>query len=396
MSEKILYLHAGSHKTGSSALQNFFENNVNQLESLGFSYENRNNIETKYQITCGNGPLLYSTLEDPYKSDNEIDSLLLEYFGQRDKAICSNECFTALQETNWKKLFESLKRLNIQLKIIVYVRNIIPFLLSAYDQVIKEGDEHREFNEWVLQDGIAHVIAPILLKTIADHLPKSNIFVLHYDREETRLIKSFLSVIGIEHLFKIDSIDQHRRVNRSLTTNERKALLNINKVLGFGYSKELSDMLLYANPEIPVVFESCDKKTEEFLIDFYKNDVNWINNEFFNGQSVLSVLPIEAERKKINQASEIEPITDILIDKLILNWALEKIKFAKLESERSLIDKLRVVAMQGALKNNQSDIPIDFDPLAYLLLNYDLIRAGVDPIKHYIENGKSEDRKYKF
>lgn len=41
------------------------------------------------------------------------------------------------------------------------------------------------------------------------------------------------------------------------------------------------------------------------------------------------------------------------------------------------------------------DIPKDFDPEAYLELNPDVASAGVDPLVHYLEFGKHENRYYK-
>ena len=42
-----------------------------------------------------------------------------------------------------------------------------------------------------------------------------------------------------------------------------------------------------------------------------------------------------------------------------------------------------------------SEVPADFDPLGYLLLNADVLKARVDPADHYLKHGKNENRKYK-
>lgn len=39
-------------------------------------------------------------------------------------------------------------------------------------------------------------------------------------------------------------------------------------------------------------------------------------------------------------------------------------------------------------------LPDDFDPAAYLALNEDLRRAGVDPVRHYLNHGHAEGRAY--
>ncbi|MFA5924758.1 MAG: hypothetical protein WC856_26305 [Methylococcaceae bacterium] len=269
MTDKTLFIHAGGSKTGSSALQNFFEINAPRLESLGFAYEYRLNIKSEYEINSGNGLLLYQVLSSATTTDNDIDSLVLSYFGQCNNAICSSECFAEFMAAhNWKKLIESSVRLGLKLKVIFYVRNVIPFLLSSYDQAIKRHGEWRLFDEWVIEADWRHSST---LRIITDELPKENVHVLHFDQTRASLFKGVLDVLGIDPSFKVDPNEQRRLVNRSLTEEERKALIKvnktlikINKALGGAYSRELSDLLIYANPNVQGEPILCNKKTTEF------------------------------------------------------------------------------------------------------------------------------------
>jgi len=88
MTEKILFLHIGATKTGSSMLQNFFEFNYIQLEKSGFAYENRLNIKSQFEVSSGNDIQLYDALTLISSTEDEIDNLVSSYFGQYDKAIC--------------------------------------------------------------------------------------------------------------------------------------------------------------------------------------------------------------------------------------------------------------------------------------------------------------------
>ena len=40
-------------------------------------------------------------------------------------------------------------------------------------------------------------------------------------------------------------------------------------------------------------------------------------------------------------------------------------------------------------------VPADFDPAIYLLLNQDVLNAGVDPTDHFMSYGKAHGRPYK-
>jgi hypothetical protein len=421
MTNRTLYLHAGGSKTGSSAIQNFLEANYSRLRDLGFSYENRVNINDAYSINSGNGLLLYSELSKVTITDDEIDSLLLSYFGQCNLAICSCEYFAELCALNWKRLFESTIRLHVKLKVIFYVRNVIPFFQSAYDQVIKRHGVWDSFDNWVAQPGKVDRQNVRALRTIADEIPLSNIKVNHYDSEKSGLISGFLDNLGIDTLFENAQNEQKRLVNRSLTDEERETLKIVNKTLGQRYSAELSDLLIKNHPECLGRPAAYNKTTVDLLFTRYNNDLDWVNNTFFNGQSVVTVLPIK-KNKQISlyhhlhqnlyalwkhvragvrhesqkDRSEGVPIHNDKIEIIVLVWALDKLKTIRHETGERIFDVLIDAANKKSHLNIDSRVPADFDVFAYLLLNQDVVYSGIDPIQHYINHGKQEGRLYKL
>lgn len=392
MTDRILFVHAGGSKTGSTALQNFFEHNFSLLVSFGFAYENRLNINSDFEVTSGNGRLLHDKLNFGDTPDNEIDRLVLSYFGRCNNAICSSEFFQLTQGLGWRKLFEASVRLGVTLKVIFYVRNIIPFFLSSYDQSIKTEGQCRLFDEWMQEVSWQHFDC---LQIIADELPHSDIKLIHFDSKKTDLIRSFLDVLGIDSSFEVSQKYQKNQVNRSLNKNEREALIKVNKVCGNAYSKELSNRLIYKHPYVPVKRYSCNKMTIDVLFDRFKDQMDWVNNTFFKGQSVVSVFPMESE-KNLNQNPRIKPMLNSIVEKQVLDWVLEKLKTIKIETELRALNALKDARAQNALGKYPPEIPADFDALAYLLLNPDVLHAGFDPIQHYILYGKEEGRDYKI
>jgi hypothetical protein len=392
MINRTLFVHAGGPKTGSSALQNFFEINASRLQHAGFSYENRLNIKYNYEINSGNGILLYDALSSATTTDNEVDSILLSYFGRCTNAICSSEFFAEFGAHEWKKLFESSMRLDVKLKVLFYVRNIIPYFLSGYDQMIKRHGECILFDEWIVKPTWQHGKA---LRTILQELPQSSLLVLHFDRERSSLIRGFLDNIGVDALFEVDIKDQKRQVNRSLTDAEREALKTVNRFLGNKYSMELSDLLIYADPNAQAEPVSCSTATTRFLIDRYNNEVDWVNKTFFHGQAIVSVFPIEPIKRPLRKKIALKPAFNSNLEKQVLEWALEKIKTIKDETDQRILNTLSAVAQNDSWKLHP-EIPTDFDLLAYLILNPDVLHADVDPIQHYFSHGKEEGRAYKF
>ena len=281
MNEKTLFMHAGGSKTGSSAIQDFLELNTTKLENLGYAYQNRANIEHNH-ISSANGEILFKTLFSLISTDNEVDRLLLSFFGEQNNAICSSELFQHLTDQGWKNLFFSLDRLNIKVKIIFFIRNVISFLNSAYDQMIKGHGEVRPLDQFYLEEEWYHITA---LRNMITIFPKGNIKVLHYDSLKTNLIESFLDVVLDVNLLEFSHEELHKKVNRSLTTEERDILLKVNSAIGDIYSFELSSLLIYSNPNPnpdcqPIVVK---KDIYELVRERYEDDINWVNDIFFKG-----------------------------------------------------------------------------------------------------------------
>lgn len=327
MTEKTLFIHAGGTKTGSSAIQNFLEIHAPRLDPYGFSYANRLNIDSKYEIHSGNGVSLFMLLTSTNFTANELDNLVLSYFENRNNAICSSEIFEDFDAPTWKILIESTERLAIKLLVIYYVRNMIPFFSSMYDQGIKRHGIWQEFNEIAMTMMTwNHVQA---LRPLVDGVSISRMRVLHYDSHSKDLIRSFLDNLGIDNSFKVEEPDRTRIVNRSLTNDERDHIRFINKIFGEKYSTEVSNFLLNTNQSASAEKINCSKNIVDELINRYKSDLDWINSTFFTGQNVLSfhdAEPLDNQQDPLHPSTETIIYNTCSVEKQLLNWALMKLK----------------------------------------------------------------------
>lgn len=392
MTEKTLFIHAGGSKTGSSAIQNFLELNFTQLESFGYAYENRANLKDINDISSGNGELLLCTLLSEISTNNEIDKVLLSYFLVHNNAICSSESLQHLTISNWRKFKSSLDRLNLKVKIIFFIRDVIPFLNSAYDQMIKRHGEIRQFDQFCLDEQWHHYSA---LRNIAFIFPKENIQLIHYDSFNKNIITTFLDTVLGVNLIDITQVQNQRKVNRSLTYDERDILLKVNNIFGDLYSAELSDLLIYKNPSLENNPVRLNKHTYRLVMERFQEEVKWVNNVFFLDQSIVTVLPIETS---LNETPKIKEVSDNKLLIQVLEWSFKKIQTVNVETEQRMLDKMNYMKSIGQIHAGKiyPDVPNDFDPVAYLLINEDVLNFGMDPITHYKSYGRYEDRQWRF
>jgi hypothetical protein len=392
-SDKVLFLHAGGTKTGTSALQNFLEIEKNQLRRFGLSYENSCGIKSGHEITSGNGAPLNAMLRDPESTHDDLVRMILSYFNGTRRAICSCEDFEELDQKRWTKLVQLAGNLGIHLELIFYVRDVMPFFWSGYDQAIKCDGEHRPFVHWAAQANWNHGVA---LREIAAQIPVHNIHVMHYEERTRAIFESFLNVMGIDATFNVEPLYKNTKVNRSLTKQEREALKLANSVLGTTYSRELSDLLIYSNPNAKSEPVFVGKRGHKLLLDRFRSDVNWVNETFFNGRNVVSISTVEtargSERKTVKSWN---PAERNVADKLSYIWAINQLETIKADVERLTIAQLDAAARRYS-QHTHPDLPTDFNVLAYLVRNPDVLFSGVDPVQHYLLNGRSEGRQYKY
>jgi hypothetical protein len=394
--DKVLFIHAGGSKTGSSAIQNFCEFNSNHLAALGYAYKNAVGLENEHDVNCGNGMLLYEALLNGINT--ELDEILNSYFGPINKAICSSEFFADLHDQGWQLLIQSASKLNIKIKTVFFVRSVIPFFLSNYDQSIKNHGEFRQLEEWSKDAAWQHGDFLRRLSEISDQI---GLQVLSFDNVKTSLLHSFFEIIDcdVNSLSSLIS-QQGASINRSLTNNERDILKHVNRILGKSFTFEISKMLIQSNPEATSEHASYHSDWAEYMKARFNDDVTWVNERFGAGSRLVDVsppsLPIKREKAV---SSKVNTPTKYATAMNVLNWSLNQLDNAKILAGETIIQQLTSAKANRQYVANFStlispDLPVDFDPLAYLLKNDDVLLAAEDPIFHYLTWGRSEGRSY--
>ncbi len=403
--QRTIYFHIGGPKTGSSALQNFLELNREKLSSCGIDYNNAPPIETEFDITSGNGVLLADAINGSF-SENYHDEILCSYFEKCNKAICSSEVMSIIDEQGWKKILASCNRLNLNYEIIFFVRDVAPYIYSSYNQAVKRHGEYRSAN-FIKEYEWTHVN---VLRTLTRVISREKIKVIHYEKIKTDIVGAFFEAIRVDHGFLL-KLPRPKSVNRSLDEDELGALRPLNKILGENYSSEMSDFLINANPELKVKAR-YDPNVIHLIRNKFLADVVWVNNTFFEKENVVSILAVSPENGGFNIFKAIN-LRDLLggvlrrvlsyapcknernIESLLLHWAAKKIVTTHSLSMVFLSNKICHLTTDRRLENDPA-IPGDFDPIVYLLLNPDLIDASVNPFEHYINYGMQEGRLYIF
>jgi hypothetical protein len=250
--------------------------------------------------------------------------------------------------------------------------------LSAYDQLIKRHGECRPFKTFVSNFDYEHFVTLNEIYTLFD---KNRIRTIHYETASADLFGSFFGALDV-NILTFQNRGETIVVNRSLCREERSAIRAINRIYGELYSAKISDMLIYMNPNKTSDKMALDCLTVKYLQNKFQDQVSWINEQFFDGKSIVSI------HKNVTTQHNTTSCRKLVHDSIF--------EFFKNEEQVIAAIKLFCEQIKDNCSQNKHLLPDDFDCIKYLTINRDVFLAKVDPCDHYIRNGMAEGRQYKM
>lgn len=239
---KTLYLHIGTPKTATTAIQFFCRDNQEILNSHGYIYPI---FEWKYPnvLRTRNAHFLvgdtYLTQqernpEEEAKVFQEAFRQIYEAFEQYDNVILSDESMWnhGFRIGGWDRLKEELDKNTFAVKVIVYFRRQDEFTYSWWNQVVKEGMKKTSSYTWkeMLEKlPVVQLDYYGTLEKIAAVVGKENITVRKFDRSSfvgQAIQADFADAIGLDisEGYQIES--KVENVSLTKSSNEIKRLLN--------------------------------------------------------------------------------------------------------------------------------------------------------------------------
>lgn len=195
---KQIILHIGTHKTGTSSLQYFLSTYEAALKEAGVLYP----LGGRHELSPGRSALAHHALAHsvrgkvPSGGRRYWDALLEELARSREgTAVVSSEEFEGCEPEHVRQARAHLGAYRV--KVVVYLRNRLDFLVSAYKQRVKAGRYCGTFGDFIRED--ARPGYGELLKRWADVFGAENVLARVYDkvRKSPGVEEEFLNILGI-------------------------------------------------------------------------------------------------------------------------------------------------------------------------------------------------------
>ena len=378
-----LVLHIGAHKTGTSAIQRFLASNIENLRSIGLDYMNAEPPRGDLHTT-GNGLPIFLYFERGEAEPRKLESLIDGYFGAQRTAIISSELLSSIPAAGWLHIIDACQAQKITPSAIYYVRNVYPFYISTYNQLVKHNGVTESFEEFVDQNSVFNCADRLTL--ITDLIGADRLNVAHYESEQKNICEHFFSLIS-PAADKLNFERHTGRVNRSLDEAELRLMRIANRYPMAHFPGELPNILISSDPN-----RRSEKPSHPEIIQLltrrHIHDVSQINTRYFGGRQTLQIAdaaptPLEDTTMATAPAEK------------LFEWAVARLDSARHENFQQFLDEARALAARSR-KVIHPDIPPDFDPAAYLLANPDLLMARVNPYKHFLNHGHAEGRSWRI
>ncbi|MCR5101376.1 MAG: hypothetical protein K6B41_08480 [Butyrivibrio sp.] len=231
-----IYLHIGTPKTGTTAIQDFLRNNDFVLEKNNYCFPvfsvdfldigpNRNGQFLHY-IASDNKP------DEYYKCNNELKQYLKTY----KNIILSDEgaWFWQKDDIWWKRVKEWAGNLGIQLKIIVYLRKQEELIDSMWNQKIKGYKKWTaSFDEFLSSEYCNQLPLDYekALSRIEKYIGIDNMIVRLYDFRsfyKGNICKDFLNALGLDITNEYNFEEKTSNISMPPEAVEVKRMINSN------------------------------------------------------------------------------------------------------------------------------------------------------------------------
>lgn len=380
MFEKI-YLHTGLPKTGTSFLQNALDALSRRNALIHTSYPVLNDNDDLVRIQSGNGEAIAFQLlkkDVPVFSTETVSRLVQHLFDAADAAkphlLISSEHFSNAEPDRLAYFIELLSAKARAVEIVNFVRPVDRLCHSRYHQQVKRHSKSDDYNEAYFESFCTRLVTQVALIGTATET------VHTFDYARTGLLGVLLGFLGEDPA--LERAFNNQQVNRSLTALEMEMLRAVNAVFNSDeLSTRISDRWIYANPEAI----SCEAHADRVRVyEALRKVAATRAGELAHPacQTMLSGLLAETSAD-ISAQPLGTAMPESAADEraALLQMALEEI--AGFSSRGQALEKYAT---------SLTPTRDSFDPVHYLLLNRDVLAAGVDPVQHFKTFGRKEGR----
>lgn len=268
----MLYIHIGSQKTGTTAIQGLLNANSQLLRQAGFHY-----------IKAGRNHIAHNDLNMRLKRGNGktvCDAVVAEIgTSPVDNHIISSELFFRPGAASAFRQFLP-KSIIRKTKVICYIRRQDKYLEAMYKQLVKNNRIAPDPQAFFLsrRDGLAY---SKVLNAYADVFGQKNVIVRTFERQnfpDGSVTNDFAEILGLNITKRFQLSDATSNKSLSVAVSEMLGAINRNTVFN---SREIIREIIRITPHGAIRSNDVfDKKVRRALIEQHAEDNEMVRIKF--------------------------------------------------------------------------------------------------------------------
>jgi hypothetical protein len=338
-----LFIHIGTHKTGSSAIQNALHKCEVELKREKIIYIHSNK--------------LFESMINLEKLDqnviDEAKKYILKIIKSKKpglKYIISCEYFSGNPDIGYKNavfVAENLRKFtnDFNVYIIVYLRRQDLFVESLYTQKIQQGGSI-SFNDFIDSFDSSYFSWKLLLDDYKKYFGRDNIVVRRYGKEffnkNSDIIKDFASIIDSNTL---RNLEEMKVGNPGLTRDALEIARLCNKSFNGLEKKKLRSLLQYTNAR--KLFENFsffnNEERKKFLSNYEKSNSAVARKYLKEPTGILFPIKKDIFNNKDYEGLSLEKIIVVLMRSLVSGLDMQYNESIFLKTNIKIENKLKKI-----------------------------------------------------
>lgn len=381
------FIHVGAHKTGSTYFQQFCARNRLQLLLDGIYYV-VGSVQDGNNEGYGNGRVLYEGLlaGNPVKPSIRTQGLaktIRDYGGVSGQdVLISDEDLLFVDEVGWADVKSICSELGYKIRIIFFIREPVSYYESLYSHCVRSYCEVRSPETFVMEESWGHINS---LLRFGDIFSDDELVVKPY---QGNILDQMAEVLSRD--LRGDSyISDCSPVNVKMSAEVIEMALRANRA---GLGCMVPDMVDYISRQFHGSSSELRFSGKQEIVSEIRSKhaghIDYLNDRFFCKNRLewpIANMEDEGEGAECHGSAAYAGYDFFLLKMSEFEKGYHNLVVSSI--------KARLVALKSA---NAGDLPRDFSPIEYLLLNTDVLFAGADPGEHFLSFGEQEGRRYKL
>ena len=378
---KTLYIHVGTPKTGTTAIQSFLLDNQEVLAKKGYCYSL---MPFAYPGKASRRRNAHFALEKVRNEQGEVDEaatlelinrgyeVVGEWLSKMEHVILTDESYWSyMRGDNWKLLerfIQVAKEHDAQVKIIVYLRRQDEYMASWWKQHVREGGIREPWESFLEKPSkLLNLNYSKQLKAFAEYVGIQNVIVRRYERgsflgSEGTIYSDFMDAIGLK--FTDDFVVKQEIVHESLDDNYAEIIRALNRIVNRDGRIDAGTSAFFSKTAIEcsqlkssnIKYNMFSQEEQKEVWKKYEKSNESVRKEFFPKDQELFTDTLTNHPRWTKDNPQMQEDIILYFGTMLLQQQREHMQFQKDVQERIQNQEEQIRQLQAIIKQNKGEL----------------------------------------